>query len=184
MKAHQLINQDSGNTEYYTPIELIEAARSVMGSIYLDPASSVIANERVNASHFFSKEQNGLLYPWFGHVWLNHPFGRDSNPLWIDKLIKHFRGGLIKQFTNITFAATSEKWFQALAKFPQCYLSPRTNYYLADGTVKRGVTKGSVVTYGGPHLDRFAHIFQKFGQVKIPYEMHEAILSDRLTEAA
>lgn len=40
MKAHRLINQDSGDVEYYTPTEITEAARRVMGGIDLDPFSS------------------------------------------------------------------------------------------------------------------------------------------------
>ena len=47
--SHQQINQTSGDVEYYTPPAIIEAARLVMGTIDLDPASSETANERVRA---------------------------------------------------------------------------------------------------------------------------------------
>lgn len=50
MNNAQLINQDSGDYEYYTPIEIIEAAREVMGFISLDPASSSMANEKIGAT--------------------------------------------------------------------------------------------------------------------------------------
>ena len=46
--AATLINQTSGKVEYYTPADIVEAARRVMGSIDLDPASSPAANETVN----------------------------------------------------------------------------------------------------------------------------------------
>jgi len=45
MKSHQLINQDSKKVEYYTPVEIIEAARRVLGEIDLDPASSIAAKK-------------------------------------------------------------------------------------------------------------------------------------------
>jgi len=51
--------------------------------------------------------------------------------------------------------------------FPQCFLQPRTNYYLPDGSLKKGVTKGSVVTYMGPNLKRFREVFTKHGVVKV-----------------
>lgn len=52
---------------------------------------------------------------------------------------------------------------------PQCYLTPRTNYRLPDGTIKKGVSKGSVVTYYGDNLDAFAREYERFGTVKIAY---------------
>src|SRR5687767_5219509 len=76
MKAHQLINQDSGDTEYYTPEFIIEAARRVMGAIDLDPASSKEANKRVKAARYFTKKDNGLSHLWYGRVFMNHPFSK------------------------------------------------------------------------------------------------------------
>jgi len=169
MQNHQLINQDSGDYEYYTPSFIIEAAREVMGFITLDPFSSVKANETVRASVFMDKYTNSLEKDWIGNVWMNHPFSREMNKKCIEKLVKEYQEERTKQACCITYAATSEKWFQPLHKFPQCYLTPRTNYYLPDGTKKKGVTKGSVVTYLGPNIDKFAEVFSKYGEVKIPY---------------
>lgn len=67
----------------------------------------------------------------------------------------------------ITFASTSEKWFRPLLAFPQCFIHGRTNYRLPDGTIKKGATKGSVVTYLGPEVQRFAAEFRTLGTVKI-----------------
>lgn len=168
MNAHRLINQDSGNTEYYTPQEIIQAARRTMTGIDCDPASSEKANERVKALCFFSATINGLAQNWWGRVWMNHPFSREGNPKWIAKLIGEFDSDAIEQACCITFAATSEQWFAPLLKFPQCYLRPRTNYRLPDGTLKRGVTKGSVVTYLGPRVREFCEAFQNLGSCMIP----------------
>lgn len=166
MTSHQLINQTSGITEYYTPEFIIEAARRVMGFINLDPASSERANERVKARRFFTPKEDGLAQEWPGNVWLNHPFGRISNPAWIDKAVNEFQFGNADVLMSITFASTSEAWFQPLLNYPQCFLCPRTNYLLPDGSVKRGVTKGSVVTYMGVADDLFAKVFSPFGKVK------------------
>lgn len=168
MDNAQLINQDSGNTEYYTPSEIVEMAREVMGGIDLDPFSSEKANKIVKALSFFTEQIDGLLNRiWRGRIWMNHPFGRKMNKLAIEKLVNQYEMGYVEQACCITFAATSEAWFRPLLKYPQCYIHGRTNYYLPDGTKKKGVTKGSVVTYLGPHVEKFKEVFSQIGTVKI-----------------
>ena len=44
---------------------------------------------------------------------------------------------------------------------------PVPNYYLPDGSVKKDVTKGSVVTYFGEDVERFAEAFASLGVVKV-----------------
>lgn len=61
--------------EHYSNREIIEAARSVLGGIDLDPASCAEANREVRASCYYTKEVDGLALPWFGRVWLNPPGG-------------------------------------------------------------------------------------------------------------
>src|SRR5690242_14606876 len=126
MQAHQLVNQDSGNSEWFTPPHIIEAAREVMGSIDLDPASCEAANQVVKAKHFYTKENDGLLLPWYGNVWLNHPFSRAGNRKWIKKLCESYQGADrsetrwgFYQSCNICYASTSEEWFRPLLAFPQ-----------------------------------------------------------------
>jgi len=164
--SHLLINQDSGNTEYYTPIEIVNSARIVMGRIDLDPASSEIANSKIQAVKYFTQSDNCLKKDWIGNVWMNHPFSRDNNYSFIRKFVSEFEKGNMTQGCCITFAATSERWFQPLFKGTQCFLAPRTNYYLPNGTKKTGVTKGSVVTYFGNNVDSFIKEFSKHGHCK------------------
>jgi hypothetical protein len=164
----QLINQDSGNTEYYTPMDIVDMAREVMGGIDLDPFSSEQANERVKAKKYYTIEDDGLLNRiWEGRLWINHPFGRKMNKQVIEKLVRQYEMGYISQACCITFAATSEKWFRPLLQYPQCFIHGRTNYYLPDGTIKKGVTKGSVVTYLGDNVEKFKEVFSEIGTVKI-----------------
>ena len=141
-----------------------------MGWIDLDPASSEAANAFVKARKIYTIQDNGLVQPWHGRVFMNHPFSREFNRAWIQKLVAEYENDEVEQACCITFAATSEAWFRPLLRQPNCFLVPRTNYYLPDGTKKRGVTKGSVVTYFGEHADAFARCFAHLGEVKIAHQ--------------
>jgi len=174
MNAAQRINQTSGSVEWYTPKEIIEAARSAMGCICLDPASSVNANAIVRAERIFIESENGLSRKWLGNVWMNHPFGRTTNKAWINKLIDEYHSERVTQACCITFASTSEAWFQPLYDFPLCFVSPRVNYRLPNGKIKRGVTKGSVVAGIGVNIHRFTEYFRSFGRIMLPYGDRES----------
>jgi len=169
MNPDQLINQTSGDDEYFTPGFIIAAARRVLDWIDLDPASCAQANKVVGAKRFYTREQDGLKSQWIGRVWMNHPFGRESNPLWIRKLLEAHGRQEVPAAICITYACTSESWFKMLLHYPQCFLQPRTNYLTPDGKIKKGVTKGSVVTYLGREWDKFAREFSPLGVVKVRY---------------
>lgn len=172
--SSSLINQTSGKVEYYTPSYITERARAVMGCIELDPASCAAANQFVGASRFFSLEQDGLSLPWATPaLWMNHPFGRTSNRAWLGKLLEEYGAGNVQQACCITYACTSEAWFQPLYKFPMCFIAPRVDYLDHAGNRVDGAPKGSVVTYLPPndsplHLRRFAREFSPIGAVLLP----------------
>lgn len=169
MNAATLINQTSGDVEIFTPRPIIEAATQALGgTISLDPASCEAANAIVGALRWYGKEADGLSQPWQADtVWMNHPFSRKGNALWVNKFLLSYQRYHFYEGCCITFASTSEAWFVPLMKFPQCFLHPRTNYLKPDGTIYRGVTKGSVVTYLGHDLERFKKAFAGLGTVKV-----------------
>jgi len=167
MNSSQLINQTSGKVEYYTPSEIVEAVRRVLGFIDLDPFSSAAANDLIGAQHYFTANEDGLKQDWFGRFFMNHPFGREMNPRCVKKAESEFAIGHTVQGCAITFACTSEAWFKPLLLRPQCFLTPRTNYLLPDGSTLRGVTKGSVVTYYGRNVQKFVREFSALGVVKV-----------------
>lgn len=78
---------DSGNVEWYTPSYIIEAARKTMGSIDLDPFSSLAANKNIKSNSIYTKDDNGFEKDWFGNVWCNHPFSRQNNQKYLKRLL-------------------------------------------------------------------------------------------------
>lgn len=138
-------------------------------------------------------DMGGLSKKWIANsMWMNHPFHRGESPCvqgckkkacpkrgyhiasdipsnndWIAYAVDAYLKHGVKQACILTYAVTSEKWFRPLMKHPQCFLNPRTNYYGPDGKVVQGVTKGSVITYLGMDVNRFAACYRKFGEIKV-----------------
>lgn len=160
VKPHVAYN--SGNNEWYTPKEFIEAAICVMGCIDLDPASSEIANKTVGAKHIYTINDNGLEKPWFGNVWLNPPYASD--------LIGKFSEKLVNELANINQAivlvnnATETEWFYGMATNATavCFPKSRVKFYTPDG--KTGAPlQGQAIIYFGEHVNRFINVFDEKG---------------------
>ena len=153
------------SNEWYTPSEYIEAARSVMGGIDLDPASCEIAQTVVKADVYLTKIENGLAQRWIRErVWLNPPYG-DIEP-WVAKLIAEFDDGhFVKQAIIVVNNATETGWFQSLlARFPVCALSRRIPFWRHDQSGEQA-RQGQVMFYLGADVDRFIEVFQALGPI-------------------
>lgn len=179
----QLINQDSGKAQYYTPGYILQAAREVMGPSYgpngesysfdLDPASDPYGNQHVNAFRFFDEKMNGLNHSWEARsIWLNHPYSRAFNQAWTTKAVNEYLSGRAKQICMITWASTSERWAHPLLKYPICFLDKRVKF-IDPNRVLTGATKSSMVTYMGPNIDDFVEVFGEIGNVMIPARMYD-----------
>lgn len=103
------------NCEWYTPAHIIEVARPCMGGIDLDPASCEEANRIVKATTFYTKEQDGLVRPWSGNVWLNPPYGRKIIDGFVGRLYSEIESGNVVQAMSLTNSATETAWWQTLA---------------------------------------------------------------------
>ena len=156
------VANNSGNNEWYTPAEYIEAARSAMGSIDTDPASNEIANRIVKSAVFYTAESNGLDKPWRGNVWLNPPYASDLIGKFIDKLIAERRN--FRQAIVLVNNATETEWFSKLISVASavCFPKSRVKFYMPDG--KTGAPlQGQAVVYIGENGQAFLKAFRDFG---------------------
>src|SRR6266702_3408421 len=88
---------DDDYNEWFTPPEIMEAVRDVLGTIDLDPASCPEAQKTVQAKTFYTKEQDGLAQEWRGRVWLNPPFSHPLNIHFVNKLIDEYQSGNVSK---------------------------------------------------------------------------------------
>jgi phage N-6-adenine-methyltransferase len=155
------VSNNSGENEWYTPPEYIEAARTVMGSIDLDPASSDKAQETVKAERYYTIDDNGLSRPWQGNVWLNPPYSGDLVGRFIEKVCEESP----KQFVVLVNNATETAWFQQLVSASNvlCFPSGRIRFLNRDGKPEFTPLQGQAFAYGGRRTTRFANIFGQIG---------------------
>jgi hypothetical protein len=100
----------TGENEWYTPAEYIEAARTVLGTIDLDPASSAQAQRVVRADKYFTREDDGLAHPWHGRVWLNPPYAQPLMSSFVSKMIAELKAGNVISAIMLTHKATLKRW--------------------------------------------------------------------------
>ena len=160
-KPHVAYN--SGENEWYTPSEYIEAARGLMGSIDLDPASSDIANETVKASRYYTEEMDGLSLPWGGNVWMNPPYSSDKIGAFIDKLEEELPN--IKSALVLVNNATETAWFVKLVGMSSavCFPRGRIKFIDAQGRNSGAPLQGQAVLYIGLDTEAFCDTFSRFG---------------------
>ncbi len=157
----------SGDGEWYTPAEIIEAARRVMGRIDLDPASCEFAQRTVKAERYFTAETDGLAQEWSGAVWMNPPYSKGVIGPFIAKLIAS-QG--IEQAIVIVNNATDTKWCQSLFEWAEiaCFTRGRVAFMKPDGAHNQGL-HGQILFGKGVALGKFREEFGKLGSVLVPF---------------
>lgn len=151
--------------EWYTPAEYLDAARTVMGDIDLDPASCAAAQKVVGAAQFFTKEDDGLAQEWRGRIWLNPPYSTALAPRFIDKLCAEYDAGRLDEAVVLVNNATDTAWFHnLLGRFPACFLRKRVPFW-RPGHSGGGARQGQVIFYLGPKVGAFWRVFSPLGVV-------------------
>ena len=97
------LNKIKRQDEWYTPKKIID----LFGKFDLDVASPIGGVNYIPAKNYYTKADNGLIQDWYGTVWCNPPYGRDTYR-WLDKFIDH------KEGIALVFARTDTAWFHEL----------------------------------------------------------------------
>lgn len=165
-----LLSSETG--EWYTPSFFTDLARQVMGNIDLDPASNFTANRWIKADAIYTKEDNGLRFPWFGRVWVNPPYcktaGISNQEIWANKLIAEYEAGRVSEAILLVKAALGYGWFKSLFKsWPCCLTYDLISFISADRPNEKPKPSklGSAFFYFGPNFDRFEAVFEPIGKI-------------------
>ena len=108
---HTFGKQRNNTEEWYTPSDVIDRVRAVLGEIDLDPASNPVANEVVKARQIYTKDDDGLVQDWHGKVFLNPPFGSDKISQFVEKLVDEYQSGNVSEAIMLTDSLSLPNWF-------------------------------------------------------------------------
>lgn len=114
------------SVEWYTPPGIFDALALEFD---LDPCSPPGGLPWVPARRFMSIEDDGLALPWAGRVWLNPPYGPNTER-WMRKLAAHGDG------MALVFARTETEWWQQtiIASSAVCFIAGRLTFVNAART--------------------------------------------------
>jgi hypothetical protein len=167
-------NKDNISVDWFTPPWVFEE----LGLEFdLDPCSPEGGIPWIPAKRYYTKEDDGLVQPWVGRVWLNPPYGKFTGPF-LEKMHSHRHG------VSLVFARTDCRWFHDYAAKADAILFLKGRVSFVDGLgvtggggagcgsmliawgedcvdALRGMKKrGLLVTLGGEQPDEFSELIR------------------------
>jgi hypothetical protein len=101
------------NCEWYTPLKIKHAVYNTLIKIDLDPCSN-IGYPNIEASHHYTKNENGLTKIWRGIVYMNPPYGSDTKK-WVRKMIDSYHQGYVSEAIILLPARTETNYWYDLS---------------------------------------------------------------------
>lgn len=163
VKTRPHVANNSGDNEWYTPKEYIDAARNVMAGIDLDPASNPVANDVVGAATYYTAEDDGLTKEWSGRVWMNPPYESGLIGKFAERLCDSFASGAVTEAVVLVNNATETRWFQSIAEHASAACFPKGRVKFWHPRKEAVPLQGQAILYLGHDKKAFIAEFLAFG---------------------
>jgi site-specific DNA-methyltransferase (adenine-specific) len=98
----------SATPEWPTPQWLVDQLAAEFGPFDLDAAATA---ENAKAPMFYTAEDDGLVQPWKGRVWLNPPYGK-TIPQWTAKAATEAASGRAELVCCLVPARPDTRWWR------------------------------------------------------------------------
>jgi hypothetical protein len=153
--------------EWYTPHDIIERARVVLGTIDLDPASAELPQTWIKATEYHTLAKPAIK-PWCGNVWLNPPF--DNAASWVENLEKRYHAQrAVPKALALVNSALGYRWYEKFwVHYPVVCLRDRLYFINEHGQTIGQAKKGQTVIYFGDNYRLFKDTFGDLGRFLLP----------------
>lgn len=162
MKAFNTQKTEETTNVWLTPRHVLD----LLGHFDTDPCAATVRPWDC-ADVNYTEEDNGLVLPWSGRVWLNPPYGNEAEAF-MERMSEHKGTGLA-----LIFMRSDTRWFQRCVLFRAKYL------FLWKGRIKfcrpNGETQGnqpnapSCLVAWSPLEAPLLHHLQNEGYGKVVY---------------
>lgn len=136
-----------GHDEWITPKYITDT----LGPFDLDPCSPGERRPWNTARYHLDEKDDGLAAPWFGTVWCNPPYGRETFK-WLAKLANHGNGIALIFARTETIGFFEQVWERADAVF---FFKGRLKFCYVNGIEADTANAPScLIAYGKSNVDK------------------------------
>lgn len=167
MSSTRKAKHSAKTAEWYTPDDIVERARKVLGCIDFDPCTNETANKRIKAAMYFNAFDDGLKRRWPSGTVLLNPPTRKTQKFW-KKLMEHRDCLNLSDAIYIAYSIEQLATIQEpipLAHFPMVIPRRRIDFLKPDGTPGGRASHANAIVYVPGYVDRTQEFFDVFGDL-------------------
>lgn len=105
------VHFSSASCEWETPQDLFDALNVLWGPFDIDVCAT---KQNAKCKRFYTKNQDGLVRPWKGRIWMNPPYGREIGK-WMRKAWISATHGNASVVVCLVPARTDTAWWHEYA---------------------------------------------------------------------
>lgn len=150
-----------GKQDWCTPQEIWEPAQILFGGqIDLDPFFGPDSN--VPATRWFTEDDDGLVQPWDGKVFVNGPWSLTKAV--VEKCEREWSWGC--DIVAVIPTSLNSSYWHIVERAPAVCVPKRRVSFEVDGEPHKGNRQDCVVVYWGADTYRFRALFSELGRVR------------------
>lgn len=151
MRLHRKKETPNDRMEWFTPPEMF-AQWNEEFQFTLDPCAPIEKEHQLPVKHHYTRQDNGLILPWHGRVYVNPPWGWHLTSRWVEKAALESKRLEVELIAMLVPSQTDTEWFHdyVLEKAEIRFLRGRCKMFNGKGEVYRGRIGSMLIIWRDP----------------------------------